>query len=105
MYNIDEIGFLMGRLVRTRVILRRGKKDNSKSQDGARKLITVIETVSAAGFAILSMIIHQGEAQYGGWHALVKAGEKTFFSHSPTGPIARSGCSICATSLNHTPVN
>lgn len=75
----------MGRSARIKVILRRGKKRNFKTQDGTRKLITVIETVSAAGLALPPMIIYQGEAQYAGWHALVKAGDKTYFSRSSTG--------------------
>ncbi|KAH0613250.1 uncharacterized protein H6S33_009630 [Morchella sextelata] len=66
MYNMDEKGFLMGRSARVKVILRRGKKRNFKSQDGTRKLITVIEAVSAAGTTPPPMIIYQGEAQYAG---------------------------------------
>jgi hypothetical protein len=85
MYNMDEKGFLMGRSARVKVILRRGKKRNFKSQDGTRKLITVIETVSAAGTTLPPMIIYQGKAQYAGWYALVKAGDKTYFSRSSTG--------------------
>lgn len=81
------MGFLLGRSARIKVILRRGKKRNFKSQDGYRKLITVIETVSAGGLAssLTSMIIYEGETQYAGWHALVKESYETYFSRSHTG--------------------
>lgn len=84
-YNMDEKGFLMGRSGRVKIICRRGKKRNFKTQDGQRELITVLETVSAGGFVIPPTIVYKGEAQYAGWHALVKKGDNTYFSRSPTG--------------------
>lgn len=82
---MDEKGFLMGRSSRIKVICRRGKKRNFKTQDGIRELITVIETISAGQFVIPPTVIYKGEAQYQGWHALVKAGEKAYFSYSKKG--------------------
>lgn len=84
-YNMDQKGFLMGRSARVKVICRRGKKRNFKTQDGVRELITVIETVSAGGFALPPFIIYKGEAQYQGWHGQVKADEKAYFSYSKKG--------------------
>jgi hypothetical protein len=82
---MDEKGFLMGRSAQVKVICKRGKKRNFKTQEGQRELITVIETISAGGFVISPTIIYKGEAQYKGWHALVKEGDKSFFSRSSTG--------------------
>lgn len=73
---MDEKGFLMGRSARVKVIVRRGKR-SFKIEVGNRKLITVIEAVSAAGAVIPPMIIYQDEAKYAGWHALVKTGDQT----------------------------
>lgn len=56
----------MCRAARIKVIVWRGKKRNFKSQDGTRKLITVIETVLAGGVALPPMIIYEGEAQNAG---------------------------------------
>lgn len=82
---MDEKGFLMGRSPSVKVICQKGKKRNFKIQDGQRELITVLETVSAAGAVIPPSIVYKGVAQYEGWHALVKAGDKAYFSNSSTG--------------------
>lgn len=82
---MDEKAFLMGRSSLVRVICRRGKKRNFKTPGGGqRELITVIETVSAIGNLNVTAptIIYIDEAHYAGWHALVKAGDKAFFSFS-----------------------
>lgn len=84
-YNVDEKGFLMGRSTSVKVICQKGKRRNFKVQDGNRELITVIETVSAGGILLPPHIVYKGAAQYKGWHALVKAGDKAFFSYSETG--------------------
>ena len=75
----------MGKSSTIKVICRKGKKRNVKIQDGQRELITVIETVSATGVLLPPTIIYKGTAQYKGWHALVKAGDKSYFSYSETG--------------------
>lgn len=82
---MDEKVFLMGRSARVKVICRHGKTRNFKTQEGQQQLITVIETVSAGGFVIQPTIIYKGGAQYKGWHALVKANDEAYFSHSTTG--------------------
>ena len=82
---MDEKGFLMGQSTSVKVICQKGKRRNFKVQDGNRELITVIEPVAAGGTLLLSYIVYKGTAQYKGWHALVKAGDKVFFSHSETG--------------------
>ena len=84
-YNVDEKGFLMGRSTSVKVICQKGKRRNFKVQDGNRELITVIETVSAGGILLPPHIVYKDAAQYKGWHALVKAGDKVFFSYSETG--------------------
>jgi len=45
-------------------------------------MITVIETISAGGSVLPPMIIYKGQAHYKGWTALVKAGNKAFFTIS-----------------------
>jgi hypothetical protein len=52
-------------------------------------MITVLETVSAAGVILPPMIIYKGQAHYKGWTALVKAGEKAFFAVSDKGWTSR----------------
>ena len=81
---MDEKGFLMGKSSSIKVICKRGKKRNFKLQDGQRELITVIETVSARGVVLPTHIVYKGTAQYKGWHALVAAGDKAYFSYSET---------------------
>lgn len=89
-FNADEKGFLMGRSSRVKVICKRGRKNTRKTQDGKREIITVIETVSAAGTLLPPMIIYKGQAHYKGWTALVKKGDKAFFAISDKGWTSRS---------------
>jgi hypothetical protein len=63
---MDEKRFLMEWSARVKVICKRGKKRNFKSQEGQRELITVIETVSAGAFVLPPSIIYKGETQYKG---------------------------------------
>ena len=49
-YNMDEKGFMLGMSNRAKVICRAGRRPPRVTQDGARELITVIETVCAAQF-------------------------------------------------------
>ena len=89
-FNADEKGFLMGRSSRVKVICKRGRKNTRKTQDGKREIITVIETVSAAGTLLPPMIIYKGQAHYKGWTALVKKGDKAFFAISDKGWTSQS---------------
>lgn len=66
----------MGRSACVKVICKTGKCRNFKTQDGRRELITVFEIISAGEFVTPPIIIYKGEAQYEGWHTLVKEGEK-----------------------------
>lgn len=79
-YNMDEKGLLMGQSVHVKVICQHGKKHNFKIQEGQHELITVIETVSAAGIDTPPTIVYKGEAQYQRWHVFVKTGDKTYFN-------------------------
>jgi len=89
-FNTDEKGFLMGRSSRVKVICKRSRKNTRKTQDGNREIITVIETVCAAGGVLPPMIIYKGRAHYKGWTALVAAGDKAFFAISEKGWTSRS---------------
>ena len=53
-------------------------------------MITVIETISAAGVVLPPMIIYKGKAQYKGWTALVEEGDEAFFAISDKGWTSRS---------------
>ena len=80
----------MGRSSHVKVICKRGRKNTRKTQDGKREIITVIETVSAAGGLLPPMIVYKGQAHYKGWSALVKAGDKAYFAISDKGWTSRS---------------
>ena len=80
----------MGRSSRVKVICRRSRKTTRKTQDGKREIITVIETVSAAGVLLPPMIVYKGQKHYKGWTALVAAGDKAYFAISDKGWTSRS---------------
>jgi len=80
----------MGCSSRVKVICRRSKKNMRKTQDGNREIITIIETVSAAGVLLPPMIIYKGQAHYKRWTALVKAGDEAFFAISDKGWTSQS---------------
>ena len=48
-FNMDEKGFLMGQASRAKVICRHGRRNPWVTHDGGQKLVTMVETVSAAG--------------------------------------------------------
>ena len=73
-----------------KVICRRSRKSTRKTQDGKREIITVIETVSAAGMLLPPMIVYKGQKHYKGWTVLVEAGDKAFFAISDKGWTSRS---------------
>lgn len=53
------------------MICRSGRRNPNVAQDGSRELITVVETVSAAGNALPSWVIYKGKGHYMGWHTAV----------------------------------
>lgn len=80
----------MGLASRVKVICRRDKRHTRRKQDGKREMITVIETVSAAGAVLPPTIIYKGKAHYKGWTALVEEGDEAFFAVSDKGWTSRS---------------
>ena len=61
-----------------------------KTQEGKGEIITIIETISAAGVLLPPMIIYKGQGHYKGWTALVQAGDKAFFAISNKGWTSQS---------------
>ena len=89
-YNMDEKGFILGMPNRAKVVCRAGRRPPRVAQDGTRELITVIETVCAASFVLLPMVIYKGAAHwhYRGWHTKLEEAEGDAvanFAYSPKG--------------------
>ena len=87
-YNTDEKGFMLGMSNRAKVICRAGRRPPRVTQDGARELITVIETVCAAQFVQPPMVIYKGSAHYRGWYTELEEAEgdaDAKFAYSPKG--------------------
>lgn len=87
-YNMDEKGFMLGQSTRVMVICRKKGKSTQKTQDCNWKMITVLETVSAAGGLLLPMVIYKGQAHLEGWHAFTKR-DGTHFPRSKKGWTSR----------------
>lgn len=67
-FNMDEKGFLMGMAARSMVMCRRGRRNPRVTHDGHRELVTVIETISAAGEVLNPFVINKGAGHYMGWY-------------------------------------
>ena len=61
-FNMDEKGFLMGIASRAKVLCHRGRKNPRVTHEGTREMVTVVETICAAGFALPPMVINKGSA-------------------------------------------
>ena len=81
----------MGLASQVKVICWRDKRHTRRKQDSKREMITVIETISAAGAVLPPTIIYKGKAHYKGWKALVEVGDEAFFAVSDKG---WTSCSI-----------
>jgi hypothetical protein len=84
-YNMDETGFLLGQALKVKVICRKGRKNPRYSQDGNRKMATLIECVSADGRVIPPMYIYKGTMHLMGWHAGVTSQQEATFARSKKG--------------------
>jgi len=78
LWNFDEKGFLLGVSSKEQVLCRSNRKNPRVRQEGSRELITLIQSISAAGMMIPPFIIYKGGAQYMGWHDYEENGEAVF---------------------------
>jgi hypothetical protein len=91
-YNMDEKGFLLGRLNKVRRIFSRDLKGSGKLlgavQDGSRNRSTVAATTCADGTALAPLLIYQSDAgviQYSWLKDFNPEEQDCFFSSSPSG--------------------
>jgi hypothetical protein len=91
-YNMDEKGFLLGRLNKVRRIFSRDLKGSGKLlgavQDGSRNRSTVAATICADGTALAPLLIYQSDAGaiQDSWLKDFNPEEQDcFFSSSPSG--------------------
>lgn len=86
LYNMDEKAIIQGKSARVKVICTRGRKSPPHITDGNKELITIIETVNAAGRYLSLMVVFVGVAQYRQWHEYhTPQDAETVFCHSKTG--------------------
>ena len=70
LYNLDEIGYLMGFTQSCRVIYGKDLRQRNgalRACDGGREMVTVIETICADGSQLLPMIIFKGDGVQESW--------------------------------------
>ncbi len=60
LYNMDEKGIQLGIGSRVAAFVDRDQKNVYSVEDGNRELVTIIETISADGFALKPSVIYQG---------------------------------------------
>jgi hypothetical protein len=90
-YNMDEKGFLIGILARSKRVFSKAKWERKEVtevlQDGSRKWITVIACICADGTSLEPAIIYEGKSGLrSAWVDDVDPEKHpTFFSNSPTG--------------------
>jgi hypothetical protein len=82
---MDDKGFLLGQVLKVKVIICRRNRNSRYCQNGNREMVTVIETVSADGRVLPPMFIYKGSAHLMGWHAAVQQEVKATFAWSPKG--------------------
>ena len=86
---MGEKGFLLDHNNRAKVIMRHRWRALTKSQDGSREWITIVECTSAGRFMIPSTIIYKGKGIYHGWPSTVDDAEAPF-AHSDKGLITEN---------------
>jgi polyhydroxyalkanoate synthesis regulator phasin len=90
-YNIDEIGFLMGCSASAKVveIVRHPRTDGKlfHSQDGNREMVTVLECICADGTALDPLVIYKAAELDAAWFedSLDDIPENMLFAHSGNG--------------------
>ena len=62
-YNMDEKGFVLGKLDRAKVIVRASKRtmDRLRRQPGNRDFVTVVETVGVSGRMLTPLVIFKAK--------------------------------------------
>ena len=85
MYNMDEKGFMMGIAQRCKVVCRRRRRIPRFTQDRSRDWVTIVEAISADGFALRPLVINKGVAHYMGWYAGLKKEDLASFGYSAKG--------------------
>jgi hypothetical protein len=76
---------MLGRANKCRVICRKGRKNPRLIQDGNRKMVTVIEGVSAGGVLLEPFIIHQGKVHIHDYYTYIDGMEPATFALSSKG--------------------
>jgi hypothetical protein len=67
-WNVDEKGLQEnGGCIRRRVIVGSDQRDPKITADESRKMVTILECVSATGAAIRPLVIHEGVEKDGEW--------------------------------------
>jgi len=82
---MDEKGLLLGQALKVKVICCRGRKNPCYTQDGNRKMVTVIVCIPADGRVIPPMYIYKGGKHLLGWYAGVQDKEQATFAWSTEG--------------------
>jgi hypothetical protein len=68
-YNFDEVGFMMGKIMTQLVVTASERKGQPKAiQPGNREWVTVIQGINAAGWAIPPFIIFAGQHHLSTWY-------------------------------------
>ena len=68
-YNFDETGFLMGVISTTTVVISSKRRGRLKSkQPGNREWVTVIQGVSALGWALPPFVVVKGKFHLRSWY-------------------------------------
>ena len=90
-YNMDEKGFLIGILSKSKRVFSKAKWDRREVrealQDGSREFITVLACICADGTSLEPSVIYAGKSGLrSAWVEDVEVGDhQVFFSNSPTG--------------------
>ena len=90
-YNMDEKGFLLGQLSKSKRVFSKAKWDRREVrealQDGSREFITVLACVCGDGTSLEPSVIFAGKSGLrSAWVEAVEEGKhEVFFSNSPTG--------------------
>ena len=89
-YNMEKKGFLLGLAQRSKVICTYEGSGRTfrMPDDGNRKFLTAIESVSVGGRVLPSLFIYKGAYYYIGWHQFTGCDSKSKdfrFSYSPKG--------------------
>ena len=66
-YNMDEKGIQLGVGKKIAAFVDRDQKDVYSVEDGNRELVTIVEAISADGFALPPSVIYQGQRRNLEW--------------------------------------